>query len=93
MGNLNNVTIDHNNENITFDANTAMDDWSEARYVMEKFCNGCFQWNDFKEFVRHGRNDEAINLPSATSFEGYMQNSGFISTKTKRLQRNISWAS
>lgn len=46
MGNSDDITVGHNKENITFDANTTMNDWIEATYVLEKCCNRLFLLHD-----------------------------------------------
>lgn len=68
---LNNVSHVDNNENIALDANTKLNDWIEANFVMKKWCNRCCLWIELEDCLRNGTNVETVNLPSAILFEGY----------------------
>jgi hypothetical protein len=61
-----NISHIDNNKNITLGVNTKLNDWTGANFVKKKCLNGYCMSSESEEFVRTGRNVEAVNLHSAT---------------------------
>ncbi len=72
-------TRSNEDENILISSNTTSNDWTEAKFVLEKCIAGCCLWSELDNFILGDGTLLASTRIDFSPFEGYRDSAGFTS--------------
>jgi hypothetical protein len=85
--------VRHVKDDAMLSSNTTFNDWTDAKFVKDRCCEGCCLSSELEAFIVGGRKQGLITTDERGSFTGYRNSEGFTSREAQRMQTNISLSS